>query len=58
MAGTFTQQLWNQAKELLTSIELEPQLIQGVVENYMKSFSPIIRYLRRRKLQNYRMAEW
>lgn len=38
MAGSFTQQLWNQAKSLLGSIDLEPQLIQGVVENYMKSF--------------------
>lgn len=38
LAGTFTQLLWNQAKELIISIDLEPQLIQGLVENYMKSF--------------------
>ena len=59
MAGTFTQQLWNQAKELLTSIELEPQLIQGVVENYMKSFfsnHPISPAQEAAKLQDGRMV--
>jgi len=38
MAGVFTNQLWTQAKQLLDSIDLDTQLIQGVVENHMKAF--------------------
>jgi len=38
MAGVFTNHLWNQAKELLDSIDLDTQLIQGLVENHMKAY--------------------
>jgi hypothetical protein len=38
MAGVFTQQLWMQAQSLLESIELDKQLIQGLLQNYMQAF--------------------
>jgi hypothetical protein len=38
MAGVFTQQLWLQAQALLESIELDKQLIQGLMQNYTQAF--------------------
>ena len=38
MAGVFTQQLWLQAQSLLESIELDKQLIQGLLQNYVQAF--------------------
>jgi hypothetical protein len=38
MAGVFTQQLWMQAQSLIESIELDKQLIQGLIQNYVQAF--------------------
>ena len=38
LAGVLTQNLWSHAQELLQSIELEPSLLHGLVQQHVQAF--------------------
>jgi hypothetical protein len=38
LAGVLTQNLWSHAQELLHSIELEPSLLHGLVQQHVQAF--------------------